>query len=264
MALAGPTEVTSPKIVNAKNESGPLRINIGETERLISITVGIPVSIFGLTRRGLNGLVPALLGGNLIFRGVTGHSFLYQQLGVSTVEHSPAIAELPNNQGLQVKWAVTINASPEELYRYWRDFQNAPRFMKNVESVQATSGGRSHWVAKTPLGMTVEWDAEITNDEPGRFIAWRRTGGPFLAPNCGSVRFEPKRGGRETVVRLEIEFHQFRGPIGTMLGNTLGQIPEQVVRQDLERFKELMEAGEIPTTKGQPSGRRILRPKEER
>jgi uncharacterized membrane protein len=256
MALAGPREATSPTIVhNAKNERGIRVINIGETERLISIAIGIPVTIFGLTRGTLNQLLPTLLGGGLIFRGVTGHSFLYQALGVSRVEHSPAIAELPNNQGIQVKRAVTINASPEELYRYWRDFQNAPRFMENVESVQVTGDRRSHWVAKTPLGTRIAWDTEITNDEPGRFIAWRRTRGPFLAPNEWSVRFEPKRGGRETVVRLEIEFRQFRGPIGTMLGNILGQIAQQVVRKDLERFKELTEAGEIPTTKGQPSGR---------
>jgi uncharacterized membrane protein len=258
MVSAEPIEGTLSKIVHIrKNEYGTRGININETERLISIAAGIPVTIFGLTRGILNGLVPTLFGGCLISRGVTGHSFLYQVLGVSTVKHTPTIATLPNNQGIQVKRAVTIIASPEELYRYWRNFQNAPRFMVNVESVQATGDGRSHWVAKTPMGTKVEWDAEVTNDEPDRLIAWRRTQGPFLAPSGGSVHFEPKRQGRETVTRLEIEFRQLRGPIGTMLGNVLGQIPEQLVRQDLERFKELMEAGEIATTAGQPSGRRV-------
>jgi uncharacterized membrane protein len=258
MVSAEPIEGTSRKTVHQPKNARSLRcINVGEAERLISITVGIPVTIFGLTRGILNGLVPTLLGGSLILRGVSGHSFLYQALGVSTVEHSPVIAQLPNHQGIEVKRAVTIMASPEQLYRYCRDFQNAPRFMKNVESVQATGDGRSHWVAKTPLGTTLAWDAEVTNDEPARLIAWRRTQGPFFAPSGGSVRFEPKRNGRETVVRLEIEFRQFRGPIGTLLGTILGQIPQHVVRQNLERFKELMEAGEIPTTDGQPSGRGI-------
>lgn len=256
MVSVEPIEATSSKIVHIwKNEYATRRININETERLTSIAVGIPVTIFGLTRGILNGLVPTLFGGCLILRGVTGHSFLYQVLGVSTVEHTPAIATLPDNQGIQVKRSVTIIASPEQLYRYWRDVQNAPRFMVNVESVQVTGDGHSHWVAKTPMGTKVEWDAEVTNDEPGRLIAWRKTQGHFLAPCGGSVRFEPKRSGRETVVRLEIEFRQYRGSIGTMLGNVLGQIPEQLVRQDLERFKELMEAGEIATTAGQPSGR---------
>ena len=259
MAFAGPTEGTSPRIVQLpKNERGLGQINIGDRERLISIAVGIPVTIFGLTRGILNGLVPTLLGGSLIYRGVTGHSFLYQALGVSTVEYSPAtIAALPNNQGIQVKRAVTINSSPEDLYSYWHDFQNAPSFMANVESVQATGSGRWHWVAKAPPLGTVSWDAEVTNDEPSRLIAWHTTQGSFLAPTGGSVRFESKRDGSETVVRLKIDFLQFRGPIGTMLGNVLGEIPEQMARQDLERFKELMETGEIATTKGQPSGRRV-------
>src|SRR5205823_4604934 len=129
-------EGTSRKIVHQPtNARSTRRINVGEAERLISIAVGIPVTTFGLTRGILNGPVSTLLGGSLILRGVTGHSFLYQALGVSTVEHSPAaIAELAKHEGIQVKRAVTITASPEELYRYCRDFQNAPRFMKNVES----------------------------------------------------------------------------------------------------------------------------------
>jgi len=259
MVSAEPIEGTTRKIVHKlKNERGTSRINIGETERLISIAVGIPVTIFGLTRGILTRAVPTLFGGSLILRGVTGHSFLYQALGVSTVEHAPAaIDQLPNNQGIQVKRAVTINASPEKLYGYWRNFQNAPRFMKNVESVQVTGDRGSHWVAKLPLGPTVAWDAEVTNDEPGQLIAWRKTRGSFFVPSGGSVRFEAKRNRGEVVVRFEMEFRQFRGPMGTMVGYVLGEMPEQMARQDLERFKELMEAGEIATTEGQPSGRRI-------
>ena len=261
MAFAGPKEETSPKIVGKrKNKSGVSmgRVNVNDTERLISIAAGIPVTIFGLTRGILNGLVPTLFGGLLIYRGVTGHSFLYQALGVSTVERNPLITLLPDKQGIQVKRAVTIyDVSPENLYRNWHDFQNAPRYMRGVESVQAIADRRWHWVMKVPRMGTVKWDAEITNDEPGRLIAWRAIQRSFLAPTGGSVRFEPKRSGRETVVRLEIEFRQFRGPIGTMLGTILGQIAEQITREDLERFKELMEAGEIATTAGQPSGRRV-------
>src|SRR5256714_11886732 len=238
MVSAEPIEGTSHKIIHKlKNERGTSRINVGETERLISIAVGIPMTIFGLNREILNRPVPILLGGSLILRGVTGRSFLYQTLGVSTVEHSPAtIAELPDNQGIQVKRAVTINASPEELYRYWRDFKNAPRFMVNVESVQMTGDGRSHWVAKTPLGKTVEWDAEVTQDEPGQLIAWRRTQGPFLAPNSGSVHFPPQRNGRGRGGRLVIKIHQIPGASGTTLGKDPGQISRQEVRAEFERF----------------------------
>ena len=257
MALAETPEGTSQRIIQIpQNERGTRHINIGGTERLISITAGIPVTIFGLTRGILKGLVPALLGTGLLYRGVTGHSFLYQALGLSTVEQSPAaVATLPNNRGIQVKRAVTVNCSPQDLYNYWHNIQNAPKFMQNIESVQASGNERSHWVAKFPLLGTIAWEAEITNDEPGSFIAWRKTQGSFLAPTGGSVRFTPKPNGSETVVQTKTDFLQFQGPIGTMLGNILGQIPEQEAREDLRHFKELMESGEIPTTKGQPSGR---------
>src|SRR2546429_449096 len=219
MVSAEPIEGTSHKIIHKlKNERGTSHINVGETERLISIAVGIPMTIFGLNREILNRPLPILLGRSLILRGVTGRSFLYQTRGVSTVEHSPAtIAELPDNQGIQVKRAVTINASPEELYRYWRDFKNAPRFMVNVESVQVTGDGRSHWVAKTPMNKTVEWDAEVTQDEPGQLIAWRRTQGPFLAPNGGAVHFPPKRHGRGAAGGAGIEIFPFPRRIDTIL-----------------------------------------------
>lgn len=258
MALAETPEGTQHNIVRLpKNERGTRHINIGETERVISLAAGIPVTIFGLIRGIPGGLVPALFGTGLLYRGVTGHSFLYQALGVSTVEQSPAaVAALPNNQGIQVKRAVTVNASAQDLYTRWHDFQNAPQYMNNVESVQQTGNGQWHWVSKLPLLGTVEWDAEVTNDEPGRLIAWNRTQGSFLSPTGGSVRFEQKPDSSETVVQLKIDYLQFRGSIGTALGNILGQIPEQEARKDLRHFKELAEAGEIPTTKGQPSGRR--------
>src|SRR2546430_12892031 len=232
MVSAEPIQGTSHKIIHKlKNERGTSRINVGEAERLISIAVGIPMTIFGLNREILNRPLPILLGGSLILRGVTGRSFLYQTLGVSTVEHSPAtIAELPGNQGIQVKRAVTINASPEELYRYWRDFKNAPRFMVNVESVQMTGDGRSHWVAKTPLGKTVEWDAEVTQDEPGQLIAWRRTQGPFLAPNGGGVDFPPERDRRAEGGGLVIEVYPFLAAIGPIRGDVLLPVPGAIVR----------------------------------
>jgi uncharacterized membrane protein len=257
MALTETSNGLRPGIVSLpENELGIRHINVGNRERLISIVAGIPVTIFGLTR-GLGGLIPTALGGLLIYRGVSGHSFLYQLLGVNTLGKSPAaFYKLPGNQGIQVKRAVTILRSPQDLYTQWHNFESAPLYMWNVESVQKTGDNRWRWVAKVPPGITVEWEAETTNDVPGNSIAWRTVQGTFFAPRAGAVRFEPKRNGSETVVRLEMEFPQFRGPIGTLLGEVVGQIPEQIARQDLERFKELTETGEIPTTKGQPSGRR--------
>jgi uncharacterized membrane protein len=155
---------------------------------------------------------------------------------------------------IRVAQAVTINRSPEEIYRYWRDFQNLPRFMKHLESVRATGDRRSHWVAKAPAGRTVEWDAEITEDRPNELIAWRSLEGADV-DTVGYVRFERAPGGRGTVVKVEMRHSPPAGMVGATVAKLLGEGFEWEIKNDLRRFKQLMEVGEIITTEGQPAGR---------
>jgi uncharacterized membrane protein len=150
--------------------------------------------------------------------------------------------------------AVTINRSPEELYRSWRDFQNLPRFMKHLESVRVTGDRRSHWVAKAPGGRTVEWDAEITEDRPNELIAWRSLEGGGVG-NVGSVRFDRAPDGRGSIVRVEMRYSPPAGAPGATVAKLFGENPEWQVKDDLRRFKQVMETGEIITTEGQPAGR---------
>jgi uncharacterized membrane protein len=151
--------------------------------------------------------------------------------------------------------SVTINRSPEDLYQFWHDFENLPRFMKHLESVHVIGAGRSHWVARAPGGTTVEWDAELTDDRPNELIAWRSRENAAVE-NSGAVRFERTPGGRGTVVRVEIQYRPPGGAIGSLVAKLFGEAPEQQVREDLRRFKQLMETGEIITTEGQPAGRK--------
>jgi uncharacterized membrane protein len=155
---------------------------------------------------------------------------------------------------IRVAQSVTINRSPEELYRFWRDFQNLPRFMKHLESVRATGDRRSHWAAKAPAGRTVEWDAEITEDRPNELIAWRSLEGSDV-DSVGSVRFERAPGGRGAIVRVEMRYSPPAGRVGATVAKLLGEGPEWKIKDDLRRFKQIMEAGEIITTEGQPAGR---------
>lgn len=149
---------------------------------------------------------------------------------------------------------VTIDKSPEELYRFWRDFENLPRFMKHLRAVRVLDDKRSHWIADAPAGQSVEWDAEIINEAANELIAWRSLPGADIG-NAGSVRFEPAPAGRGTEVKVNLEYDPPAGALGMAFAKLLGEEPAHQVADDLRRFKQLMEAGEIPTTEGQPSGR---------
>jgi uncharacterized membrane protein len=150
--------------------------------------------------------------------------------------------------------SIHVNRSPEEVYGFWRNFQNFPRFMFHLESVQVTGEKRSHWVAKAPAGTSVEWDAEIVQEIPNQLIAWRSLEGSTVT-HSGQVRFERAPGGRGTIVRVAIEYRPPAGAIGAAIAKIFGREPGQQIREDLRRFKQLIEAGEILTTEGQPAGR---------
>ncbi|HYE02535.1 MAG TPA: SRPBCC family protein, partial [Phycisphaerales bacterium] len=156
--------------------------------------------------------------------------------------------------GIHVEKAVTINRPAEELYRFWRQLENLPRVMGHLERVEVIDNTRSHWVAKAPAGFEVEWDAEIINDEPGALIAWKAVEGSQV-PNAGSVRFLPAPPGRGTEVKVTLEYLPPAGRLGAAIAKLFGEEPSQQVRDDLARFKQLMESGEIASVEGQPAGR---------
>ena len=173
------------------------------------------------------------------------------------------MAGAARESAVHVRKSVTIDRPAEDLFGFWRDFHNLPRFMRHLETVQAIDERRSHWQAKAPLGRTVQWDAEITEDRPNERIAWRSLEGADL-PNHGSVTFEPAPGGRGTTVRVDLHYQLPGGVIGATIARLFGREPGQQVQEDLRAFKQLMETGEVveseATAKGggpaQPPGRR--------
>ena len=153
--------------------------------------------------------------------------------------------------------SVVINKPPEECYRFWRNLENLPRFLKRVESVRPIDERRSHWVAKGPAATKVEWESEITEDRPNEKLTWRTLDGTDVT-HAGSVIFERAPGGRGTVVRVSMHYSPAGGRFTARLSTVLGDDPHMTVKEDLRRFKQVLEAGEIPTTRGQPTGRRSL------
>ena len=159
---------------------------------------------------------------------------------------------------LTARTAITVNRPPAEVYAYWRDFQNLPRFMYHLEDVRPLDDRRSHWVAKAPGGTTVEWDAEITDEAENQLIAWRSVEGATV-PNAGSVRFAPAPADQGTELLVEIEYSPPGGRAGAAVARLFGEEPEQQMRDDLRRFKQVLETGEVVLSDALPEGTRSAR-----
>jgi len=142
-----------------------------------------------------------------------------------------------------VRKTIIIDRSPEDVYQFWRELRNLPSFMNHLESVEITGDNRSHWIAKGLAGKKVEWDAEITADEPNHQIAWRSLEGSDV-DHSGSVRFDRARGGRGTLVRVEMRYSPPAGAIGANVAKLFRGEPGQQIEQDLRALKQVMETGE--------------------
>jgi uncharacterized membrane protein len=162
-------------------------------------------------------------------------------------DRRPARTARPQNR-ISAEEVVTINAPLDMVRNYWRNFENLPRFMRRLESVELLDHGRSRWHARGPGGIRLEWTSELVNDLQDR-ISWRTSEGSDLQ-HSGSVRFEPGPGGRGTEVRVRMEYTPPAGRVGMALAKMLGADPKAQLREDLHRFKQLMETGEIALSEG--------------
>ena len=226
-------------------------VNVNDAERLVSSALGSVMVYSGLKRGSIGGLLVAGLGGGLIYRSYTGHCGIYKALGrTSARAASPGQYQ---TRGINVQEAITISKPADQLYAFWRKFENLPSFMNHLQSVTPLDDKSSRWVAKGPAGTNVSWDAEIINDQPNETIAWRSLPGARV-DNSGSVRFLPAPDGQSTEVRVNLDYIPPGGVAGKWFAKLFGEAPDQSIHEDLRRFKMLMEAGEIATTDGQSHG----------
>jgi uncharacterized membrane protein len=219
-------------------------INVGKTERLVSGIAGVAVIALALRRKRLRGLLLPL-GGSLLSRAVSGRSALNRALGRNTAtgDRVSSAASVARGQGIRVERRVFVNRPREEVYRFWRQLENLPRFMDHLESVTVLDESRSHWVAKAPASTKVEWDASIHNEIDNELIAWRSLPGADV-DNAGSVHFTPLGDGTE--VRVVLSYDPPAGKVGATVAKLLGEEPGQQVEEDLRRFKQVIEAVETP------------------
>jgi uncharacterized membrane protein len=226
------------------------RVNVGPVERGLSLASGVALLAYTLTRRPKMGLPLGLEAGYMVYRGATGHCVFYQMLGINR-------SQANGHEGILVERAVTVNRQRAELFRMWRNFENLPRFMHDLESVRVdeADSGRSHWVAKGPLGRQIEWDAEVIEERENELLVWKSLPGSQVE-SMGRVEFLDAPGGRGTIVHISMQYNPPAGSLGAAFAKLLGKEPGLQIKEDLRRFKQIMETGEIPTVEGQSSGRR--------
>jgi uncharacterized membrane protein len=227
--------------------------NVGGSERWASAAIGLGLLLGGLSKRDRAGVMAAIAGGALLFRGASGHCPVNSALGRDTA-HANTREALGGGRGMHVKESITIGRPVAELYRFWRNLENLPRFMDHLESVRVTGNDRSHWVAKAPAGMKVEWDAEIINEVENQVIGWRSLPGSTVA-SAGSVNFDDAGTDRGTRITVHLQYEPPAGRLGALFAKLFGEEPSQQVRADLRRLKQILEAGEVATIQGQTSGR---------
>jgi uncharacterized membrane protein len=143
--------------------------------------------------------------------------------------------------------AVTIGRPREEVFTFFRDFTNLARFMENIERVDVVDAQHSHWVVKAPAGHHVEWDSILTEEEPGRLLAWE-TGPGAEVKNHGRVEFRDAPGDRGTELHATIVYEPPGGALGKVIATLFQKEPGQQAKRDLRRLKMLLETGEISTT----------------
>lgn len=235
------------------------RVNVGGVERCLSIAAGSALAAYALKRRaGIRGTA-ALLGAALVYRGATGHCDVYEALGIDHARgngarfaadvDSDTRRRLGGSAGIRVEESVSIDRPVAEVYRFWRDFENLPTFMKHLVSVAVREAGITHWVARGPAGLEVAWDARIINEIENKLIAWQSLEGSTIS-TAGSVNF--RESNRGTDVRVRLQYDPPAGKLGAAVARLFREEPGLQIRQDLRRLKQLLETVTSPPT---PTGR---------
>ncbi len=232
-------------------ESGPSRRSLGRGGRLAAATAGGTLLVLGLRRRSLGGVTAAVAGGWLLYRGLVGGR------ADSDAEGTRSAGEADREDAtaaVETTRSVTIGAPPADVSERWRDPETMSRLYGGLLEVEARSEDRWHWIASGPLGASVSWDTRVIEDRPGEYLRWESLGNAPVDSE-GAVRFREAPTGRGTEVTFRFRFEPPGGAVGTAMTDRLGIVPESLAAVVLDRFKSLVETGEIPTLESNPSAR---------
>jgi uncharacterized membrane protein len=222
--------------------------SVDQLQRWGALTAATIMIGYGISRRSVRGLLLAAGAAPLAYRGATGRwpAGLESLVGAT----GDTRAALSGPRGINVRESVRLECPIDEVYRFWSRLENLPTFMENLAAVTDLGGGRSHWVARGPGGVRVEWDAEIINEIQNKVLAWKSLPGGDVV-SAGSVAFEPARGNDSgTQLTVTLQYQPPAGKFGKLVASAFGSEPSQTIREDLRRLKQLLEAGEIAKAAG--------------
>ena len=226
-------------------------VNVGKGERIASLLGGAGLAVLGARQKGIGGALLGLAGAALLHRGATGHCYVYQAMEMDTASGAPERGlAAENDPGVSVNASVTVDRPADEVYALWRDFERAPRYMDRIARVEALDETRSRWTATGPMGRSWTWESEVVEDRAGELIAWESLPGAEL-PNRGWVQFHPAGAdARQTEVRYFVEFDPPGGVIGDAVARVFHDAPKEMIRGDLRRFRQMVEAEGVPAPAG--------------
>jgi uncharacterized membrane protein len=215
-------------------------MNMNDWERAASVAVGAALVALAVRQQRHRRLrvTEAATGLSLIARGVSGRCPVNASLG-RTRRRDDTRAALGGSRGIHLDGSVVISRPAEELYAFWRDLRNLPKFMPHLQRVDVADDKHSHWRVRSPAGAELEWDAEIINAVRPQLIGWRSLPGADVA-SAGSVTFH-QISPAETEVRVKMQYDPPAGKAGAALAWLTGQSPSSFLKRDLGKLKELIE-----------------------
>lgn len=220
--------------------------NVGNAERLVTLLAG--AALLGYAWRSSSKRL-GLASAGLLLRGAAGYCPAYAAMGV---DHADTKEALSGSRGVHVRESIVINASAEELYRFWRQLERLPEVMPHLEKVEQLDAKRSRWTAKALDRMPIAWDAEVINEVANETIGWKTVDGEKIQ-HAGSVTFKPAPSGRGTEVRVHLQYAAPGGRAASWLAWLAGEDPARLTHEGLRALKRRFEGPHQDFVRPQPS-----------
>jgi len=259
-----------PQVLAPRQFGQAIGVGDGSRQRAAVLTVGLRelTAAAGLLGQGSPAWLWARVAGDCMDLGLLGRALSNHDgrgwrrtvaatagvAGITILDAYAAATRSGSRSEMDLTGTTTVVKPPEEVYARWRRLEDLPSFMAHVDEVR-TAGQVIHWRASAPFGRTVEWDAEIVEDVPGQRIAWRSINSSPVR-NTGDVWFRPAPGGRGTEVHVNLSYSMPAGKLGETVARYFGEDPHQQLDDDLRRFKQVAETGEVVRSEGAPYGKR--------